>query len=297
MKPIYGEIECQNEKCKNKAYWEYDNNYLCGVHSKKYKDRIPLKKDNKKKDELFTQKLLKEKEECERASKINKLKNKRGDIVCSKLRMMHNPDDIEEYIKVFPNFKHGNRRDGLGLPSLSPKSIGPVNHNQPGLPPAKNIENFHQGNKVFPIEVDENGEPTEIFFRTRLDMYNSDIPLRHKAVSNGKNVPLYSIWVDQEFEEHKISYFTSRQFYCHFYERDLLKKGTNSNNDYTYLMSLLDDGFNLQIIGYDGYNVNKDIEECYLDCSKPFGHELVLYTMLKYKEDLWPLRKYKTFNF
>ncbi len=297
MIPIYGEINCQKESCKNKAYWDCNSEYLCGVHSRKYKDRIELIKDKNKKEEILNLKLIREKEECEEASRLNKLNDKKGDVVCTKLRMMHNPDDIKGYIKVFPNFKHGNRRDGLGMPSLSPKSIGPVYHNQPCLPPSKKLENFHQGNKVFSSEVDNDGEPMEVFFKTRLEMYNSDIPLRHKLTSGGKNVPLYSIWTDSDFIEHKISYFTSRQFYCHFYERELLKKGTKANEDYTYLLNLIDNGFNLQIIGYDGYQVTTDIEKCYLDCSRPFGHELVLYTMLVYKEDVWPWRKYKTFDF
>ena len=33
-------------------------------------------------------------------------------------------------------------------------------------------------------------------------------------------------------------------------------------------------------IGYDGYYIDKTLYEHYVDTSKPFGHELVLYTML-----------------
>lgn len=41
---------------------------------------------------------------------------------------------------------------------------------------------------------------------------------------------------------------------------------------------------NLRICGYDAYEVKENMkieeyEECYLDISRPFGHELVLYTM------------------
>lgn len=69
--------------------------------------------------------------------------------MCSKMNMMKDIGFVTGYINIFPNFKHGNRRDGIGLPSLSPKSIGPVDHGQPGLPLALNLENFHQGNKVY----------------------------------------------------------------------------------------------------------------------------------------------------
>ena len=43
---------------------------------------------------------------------------------------------------------------------------------------------------------------------------------------------------------------------------------------------MIKDGVNLNIVGYDGYNINMDLWTCYNDTSRPFGHELVLYTML-----------------
>jgi len=322
--PFYGEILCQcnlldsKKHCSNKAYWKVKSYFLCGVHSKKYSGtRIELKKDKAKKEESFQKKIEKEKKECDEAACENKKKLLMGKVVCSKLRMMHLPEDIKGFVKVFPNFLHKNRRDGLGLPSLSPKSIGPIEHGQPGLPPAKSLENFHQGNKVFRSEVDKANEPLEVFYKTQLEMYNSDIPQRHKEVAldeKGKrtNVPLYSIWVDKDGKQHKISYFESRQFYCHYYERALLgqlksqdtlapaslKGSEESHKDFVMLCNLLKDGYNLQIIGYDGYDVSGlTLEQCYLDCSRPFGHELVLYSMLTCKESEFPWKKYKTFDF
>lgn len=64
---FYGEMKCQGEKggkksgekCQNGAYFVVGGKtptYLCGVHSKKYKDRIKLKKNpNAKKirDDMF----------------------------------------------------------------------------------------------------------------------------------------------------------------------------------------------------------------------------------------------------
>lgn len=46
------------------------------------------------------------------------------------------------------------------------------------------------------------------------------------------------------------------------------------------LKKYIDNGLNIQILGYDGYPVEKSLYEHYLDESKPFGHELVLYSML-----------------
>ncbi len=306
--PSYGHAKCQNINCKNQSYWKVIINevptFLCGVHSRKYtSSRIQLKKDSKGKKELIDKKLKRDYELIEKAKKENKEKGVKGNVICSKFFMMRSPLDIEGYIKVFPNFKHGGRTDGIGLPFLSPKSIGPIKHEQPNLPPAKNLENFHQGNKVFNSEVDERGEPKEIFFKTQVEIYNNEIPLRHKASAfddKGKrtNIPRFSLWVDKQGVKHKISYFVSRQFYCTYYERALLEPESKENKDYEYLKQLIDDGYNLQIIGYDGYEVGeKTLEDCYKDCSRPFGHELVLYSMLTHKNEDWPWKKYKSFDF
>jgi hypothetical protein len=78
-----------------------------------------------------------------------------------------------------------------------------------------------------------------------------------------------------------------------YYER-----ATKQNPDFLRLQRLIDDGFDLRICGYDAYEVgDKTLEECYCDVSRPFGHELVLYTMLVAPEEDWPWRKYVTFEF
>lgn len=58
---------------------------------------------------------------------------------------------------------------------------------------------------------------------------------------------------------------------------------------------MLNEGFNLNIVGYDAYQPTKTLEEHYLDDSKPFGHELVLYTLLSTTE--YPWVKYTTLDF
>ena len=104
----------------------------------------------------------------------------------------------------------------------------------------------------------------------------------------------------------------------------------------------MDQGYNLELCGFDAYPIQNDIEEKsklpkstksakskvaksakneeedsnanantnanteteeltiedhYLDSSKPFGHELVLYTMLTINPENYPWRKYKTEDF
>ena len=101
------------------------------------------------------------------------------------------------------------------------------------------------------------------------------IPHRHKETSERKNAPVYSVWIDPEGHELHLSYIESRQVYCHFYQQKALLLP-----EFQRLQALLDDGYNLQICGYDAYQPTRPLEEHYLDPSRPFGHELVLYTLL-----------------
>ena len=78
-------------------------------------------------------------------------------------------------------------------------------------------------------------------------------------------------------------------FYCAFYE-NIVK----NLDDFKILQEKINNGYNLQICGYDAYDVNTDIETCYKDTKKQFGHELVLYTMLVYPQEEYPWKKYKT---
>ena len=283
--PFYGESSCEHTyksgkkkgtQCDNHAYYEYMGTYTCGVHSKKG-DRTKLEVNPKKAD-IEEKRLEDEKVIIEQMALIHRQNKKKGDVVCSKLRMMKKPDDIEGYMKVFPNFKHQTRRDGFGCASLSPKSLGPVDHNMPGFPPAKNIENYHQFAKIFQFELEDLEKAKQL----RIDAYNSNKPCRHKYDSKllkkhnkNINIPLYSVYIDKFGNEHQYTYIQCRYFYCHWYEK--LAKQTQ---DFKQLVTMINNGYNLQIVGYDGYQPTDNLYSHYLDESKPFGHELVLYTML-----------------
>jgi hypothetical protein len=306
-KVYYGETQCTGKKkdglpCQNFAYYSQAGLTVCGVHSKEsLRQKLP---NNPNKKQIVAQTAADHAKSIEDMAALNKANGIKGHVVCYKMAMMKNPGYVKGYLNVFPNYKHENRKDGLGLPSLSPKSIGPIDHKQPGLPIALNLENFHQGNKVFPSEVDiVTGEPTKEFFDTQMAMYQDKIPHRHKDAassnanstnSTNKNIPSYSIWVTPDGIKNKINYFTSRQFYCTFYERSVLKDPA-----YLDLLNKINDGYCMRIIGFDAYEVlpHQSLEDCYKDITRPFGHELVLYTMLTSEPKTWPWRKYKTFVF
>jgi hypothetical protein len=281
----YGETKCQGiikrtlKKCNNWAYYEKDGKYLCGVHSKNPRNKLPI---NPRRKEIRLQKIKDDNDEIEKVRNINFQNNKKGNVIVSKLRMMKAPEDFKGYLKVFPNYKHQNRKDGFGCSKLSPKSLGPVIHNMPNLPPAKNIENYHQFAKFFSFEV-KDGKISENSLRLRCRAYEDCTPHRHKFPLRiykmfGKknvNIPLFSMYYDKDGKEHRYTYIQCRYFYCHWYEK--LAKETD---DYKKLINKINNGYNLQIVGYDGYNPTKDLYEHYLDSTRPFGHELVLYSLL-----------------
>jgi len=296
----YGELKCQHEPCKNKAYYQLNNKYVCGVHSRN-QDRSELPKRSKREqDQIKIGKMNNDLMLIEQYRQLNINNGKRGNLVLSKMYMMKEPEYIEGYYRIFPNFKHQNRKDGFGCMKLSPKYLGPVKHGQPGLPDALNIENLHQSNKCFQQEVDENGNPTQLFYVNRLKFYTDPVPHRHKyrGTEKNKNIPLYSIWIDKNGQEHRLTYIESRQFYCNFYERL-----ASQQEDFKTLKNLLDNGYNLQICGYDANRIEGNepinilIEKEYLNNGRPFGHEKILYAMLLLEEQDYPWRKYKTFDF
>ncbi|SNW62223.1 Hypothetical protein ORPV_319 [Orpheovirus IHUMI-LCC2] len=319
-KVYYGETQCQMKKlnghnCTNLAYYIYNNMYLCGVHCKA-NNRTNILPQRKSKEELQEkihqeQNLLTTKLNIIEMHKNDNISNGRsGNVILSKMYMMKTPTSTPGYINVYPNYKDGGRKDGLGMPSLSPKSIGPINHGQPGLPPSLNLENFHQGSKCFIQETTMVGDkyyPSQVYRDNREKFYKDSQPHRHKFKGNIKgnvNIPVFFVWVDKDGKEHYLDYITSRQFYCNFYERSVI-----NDPNYTNLLSLIKTGYNLQICGYDAHNIDEvkgisknmslheKIERTYLSPDKPFGHELVLFSMLMLKEDNYPWRKYKSFDF
>ena len=289
----YAETVCQAKvkssglACKNLAYYQQDKQFLCGVHSKKDKRTELAKNPNakKEKEEKLKQHFL--------SHEILKNPFDFGSITVKKMQMMKTPSLVNGVLNVFPNFKDGNRKDGFGCSSLSPKSLGPVNHGMPNLPPAKNIENYHQFAKFWEFEMYGNEIKPE-YFQKRIDAYNDDKPYRHKHSRDilkkygNVNIPKFSIFYDKNEKPHFYNYLQCRYFYCHFYE--LLAK---KQADFITLKEKYKNGYHLCIYGYDGYEPEGDFMKMYLDTSKPFGHEMVLYTILMEDDpDKYPWNRY-----
>jgi hypothetical protein len=301
-RPFYGEQPCA--RCKNGAYYEYEGAYMCGVHSRDKALRIKLDKDpdaaNKRAAELKAHF-----DGCEREAEARGARPPAELVTLEKMAMMRSPALQPGVINVFPNYKHAGRDDGVGMRTLSPKFLGPVDHGQPGLEPALNLENFHQSNKVWPHEVGPDGAPTEAFFELQKALYADPEPHRHKPGAQGerndprrgagknRNIPYFSVWRDER-GLHQLTYIQSRELYCTFYERLATQQP-----EFAALQTLLTNGYRLNLVGYDAYPVAKvdaeELDRCYLDPSRPFGHELVLFSLLVLERADFPWRRHARF--
>lgn len=265
-----GESLCEHDgpkPCMRKAYYAYAGRVWCGAHSRKHAPmRAALPK--RPKDPFPLGAVLD-------AAHVHGT----GRVVLQQMRMMKPVVQLENFVCVFPNYRHANRRDGMGMATLSPMSLGPVEHEQPGLPPAKNLENFYQFSKRFEGEDDD-----AAFHQSKVDGYLLETPQRHKL--KGKRC-LYWSWVDKNGVERKLSRVKARVFYCTFYEQL-----AREQDEWRILKQMVQlESYNVQIVGYDARLVAPTKEalwrEYHLEDAS-FGHELTLYAMLVLHESEWP---------
>lgn len=311
-----GSLQCQETRksgqpCPNQAYYEQRGSYRCGAHSQAgVRTKLPL---DTNKQQCKIDALKQHRVSVLQATEANAKIGARGEVQLQAMAMMKPVPLVRGWLNVFPNNKHQSRVDGFGCASLSPMQLGPVHHQQPGLPPARNIENYHQFNKVWPCEVDKADKeraPRPEFFTLQRQAYDDPVPHRHKfepaqmakqrkkldasgvSGQRNKNAPLYSLHLTLDGSQRRFSYVQSRYFYCCAYE-----KLAKQQPDYEKLVALRDSGCNLMLCGYDATPVNaetKSLDEMYADEGRPFGHELVLYSLLTVSEPIdYPWHKYR----
>lgn len=273
-------MECEKEGCRYKAKWLFEGKNWCGVHCRN-SDRKPIPSV-----------ILAQKERTKENAKRNKehkitveayrLKNveegRRGSVCCN-----NKPHFRSKTVKDKRNpLKEGYLNvdvcsSSRSWKNLSPMYLGPVKrtevHNGKHLPYAKNIENYWQFAKVYSSEYDsETDEVKEEYWIKRMEGYLSKKAYRRKF-QGAENIPLFSI-----FEGKRYKYGEARKFYCSAYEELVV-----NTKEWKKLNKLIDDGYNIQIIGYDGVDIDKyngDFYKHYKDTSIPFGHESVITCML-----------------
>lgn len=274
----HGETKCS--QCKRPAYYKAGNSPRCGYHSEKGIRKTLPKNPVRIAEKIRAKESHRESVQWGQMQNVNH--NVPGVVICTKIDGIRGqPKQLNGYLTVLPNYRHGGSNMGLGLSELSPKSLGPVDHKQPDHPPAESIENLHQFSKVWWFELDDNDNLTEIAWKIRKEGYLDKTPHRHKCDAaflkkyGGVNIPKFSLYVRQDGTEARFTYVESRFIYCYWMEK-LAKK----QPQWEQLVKLRTDGYNINICGYDGYPTEKALSEHYEDPSRPFGHEKVLESML-----------------
>ena len=302
-KPAYtyaGEHPCC--ECGGKAYYyigaDTNKKLYCSRHGPKpYRIALPKRSY----DERAFAGVSAAKEHEKTIEPARRTDGKPGAVTLQRMFMMKALMFHTGCVMILPNNRHGKHfMAAFDCCELSPMRLGPVAHGQPGLPPARNIENFHQGSKCYREEMDDKGWPSKLYAANRLAFYNDPEPHRHKydkgSNKDNKNIPEFFVWIDKVGKEHHLSYVESRQFYCTFYERL-----ASARPEFKRLQKMLADGYNIEICGYDAHPFDPvlEAEAAYMDPSLPFGHERVLAVMLANsdKPELFPWRKHKTFDF
>ena len=255
-------------------------NYLCRVHSKKISTSdIP-------KQELT---MMRRNYQNMRYQKYKSTlifdENESGKVKVNKLRMRKWVSYQNGYLMIFPNYRHGNRKDGIGMPELSPMNLGPIKHNFSDINNGicQNLENLWQGLKVYKQEMINDKEINFTAFNDNLRMmFRSNKGFRHKYTRKDK--PLFMYWKNTKGKVFHLGYVESRQIYCRYYH-DLAIK----TKEYQKLVKMLSIGINITITGYDASNEESpSVNTAYLDSSRPFGHEMMLYTMLTTSKKKYP---------
>ena len=156
----------------------------------------------------------------------------------------------------------------------------------------KQKKNLRKANKTianikmwcFEVDVGADGKPTAAWLEQRKKGYRGGEGKRHspsKSKSEG-NAPRFSVYYHLETNKPKIfNYIQCRLFYCVWMERLV-----PHTREFKRLVELIDGGTNVLICGYDGYadGVSLTLDGHYADPVRPFGHELVLYSLLTVKD-------------
>jgi hypothetical protein len=154
--------------------------------------------------------------------------------------------------------------------ALSPMILGPVNIPNRGI--AKKVENAWQYSKVYSNHIDKDGNPTTQWYLWSKKGYMAN---RGERYPMGKgSVPEYSFWNGE-----KLDYLTAREkIYIPIYT-----EAARCTWAYKNLLDIYKTKGEVLLWDFDGYDyitMNKTLEDCVKDPSRPLGHSFVLALML-----------------
>lgn len=157
---------------------------------------------------------------------------------------------------------------------FSPFSVGPVKLYNSYT--AKNVENAWQFSKVYQEHVDDNGEPTDEYFKWANKGWNDTYAHRYPM---GKGaVPLYSYWKGE-----KLTYIGARKkIYTPLYSQAVVR-----TNAFEQLLDLYLSGDSFVLLDFDGYDylsLGMSLKDVLNEPNKKMGHAFVLAMLLEYPE-------------
>lgn len=302
MSIFYGEHGCaatdasSTQKCDNKTCVGAQDTtaVFCKVHGRGKPD-LP---QNPRAAEIKAESARAQVCRIETHKSVNVSLGLNGNLTVGKLGARQTAPVVPGALSVFPNFRgrtsvHG---DTLGLPGLSPTVLGPVIVQ--GVYPSRvaaTLEAFFQAAKVYPFLDASFGDadPAETL-RPKWHVNPSFFASGHahayakadfkaaealQAVRGPHNVdvklPLFAVYLDSAGAPRRFTHIASRWFYCKAYEQ--LARRTAAYRD---LLARVRAGVDVHLLGYDGYPPTRLLFDHYVDPTRPFGHELVLYTLL-----------------
>jgi hypothetical protein len=273
--PNFGKSKCG--KCVRTAYFlspTGSESGRCAFHGGMWKERKLLPLDESAKEV-----------ECARqdatvllATKYNCAVGRKGSLEFYNMLPVERVVPRKGAVAVF--FGPNKHNIGWDISSLCPNRVGPIDHRQPGLPPAVNLDHWYNGSKWFKDRTRDEFESWRRTMYTNLELH---YPETVKS-TQGKDIePNWFVWVDREGNEKKLDRLSARQAYCTLYER-----AVRSMPDYVKIKEALRGGTNIVICGRAGYHPGDNIEARYYDTSRPFCAELILYAILKMKSNKRP---------
>lgn len=219
--------------------------------------------------------------------------SRRGRVACNRIVHFRAQGDkhhpiLKDYINI--NVTSASKKWG----GLSPMKLGPFilaeelhpsDLYQSGVEPGfkrvgdeqkarvEVFENYWQGSKIYDIDLNDDDTIKVSFFNRRAKMF-SDVKGHRRALPKAQGTVIAAYFNGEVFD-----YIESRYYYCFYYSYLVQRTAV-----YQELVKMIDNGQNLQILGYDGQEyTNIDAETmytAYLDPTYPFGHELVLCCLL-----------------
>lgn len=329
----YGQQACSatvkstGSRCNNGGYYQQNDRIFCGVHLNKRKSFIQLPKATaKEKKDIDRIRQEEIDRNIEVARLINFNQGKQGQLRLRRIVARKKPIISNGWRAIFPNYYSSMCMNyGIVLPTLSPMFFrGKINHGQPNLPCAMNIENLWQSARVFTCELDNAGNPGPLFYENRLKFLRDKVPHRRKYRQTAENKIEYLVWTKADGKEIRLSYVESRFLYCYFLSKAIMQ----FPDEIYFLFHLRHEGVNIELQGPDAlplineekqdFKTSLDLEyraprrfikdhtngtEVLLDLNgarsmlkaitNQFGHEKVVATMLTIEEKDWPWNKAK----